>query len=394
MSRFQIHRYISREVLSPTLLSLLVFTLALLMGRLIKLVDLVINKGVSLLDILILFGTIVPSFLTISLPLALLMGIMIGLSRMSADGETIALKAAGLSLTNIGLPIFALAVIFSLLTGAAGLWAEPWGYRAFKTKVFEITKQKASIAFRPQIFMDQFNNLVFYSDRLDDRTGQFKNLFILEERPEGDTLIIADTGRITSDADQESVAIHLSDGSIHRLGDRAGDTSYQVINFRNYDVHPNLGQTVSPEARSRIKPKELSSAELMTQIGSPEDESRRLVLSAELHRRLSTPLAPLIFALYALPFGIQPQRSGRSGGIIIGLMIYLCYYALISLAGTMTAEGTAPAWLSFWFMHLLIIAGGVSLLYRSSQEKPNLLVTWINNAFTRLKPKESPRENT
>ncbi|MCK4536352.1 MAG: LPS export ABC transporter permease LptF [Desulfuromonadales bacterium] len=394
MSRSQIHRYIYREVLSPTLLGLLVFTLVLLMGRLVKLVDLVINKGISLWDILILFGTMIPSFLTISLPLALLMGIMIGLSRMSADSETIALKAAGLSLTNIGLPVFALAIIFSLLTGAAGLWAEPWGYRAFKTKVFEITRQKASIGFRPQIFMDQFDNLVFYADSLDDRTGKFRNLFIVEKRAEGDTLIVADSGQVSADAVHETVTIHLSDGSIHRLGDGASDNSYQIINFRNYDVHPDLGPSALPKVRSRIKAKELSSAELMNKIRGEDNESKRHLLNAELYRRFSTPLAPLLFALFALPFGIQSQRSGRSGGIIIGLMIYLCYYFLFSLAKTMTAEGTAPAWLSFWAMHLVMISAGLYLLHRSSLEKPNRVVVWVNIVLARFKPRNSQSENS
>jgi lipopolysaccharide export system permease protein len=394
MSRSQIHRYIFREVLSPTLLSLLVFTLALLMGRLIKLVDLVINKGVSFRDILVLFGTLVPSFLTISLPLALLMGIMVGLSRMSADNETIALKAAGQSLTNIGLPIFALAVTFSLLTGAAGLWAEPWGYRAFKTKVFEITRQKASIGFRPQIFMDQFENLVFYSDGLDDRTGRFKDLFIVEKNPEGDVLIVADSASMTSDPVQETVSIHLSDGSIHRRGDSGSADSYQIINFRNYVVQPDLDAASTPKTRSRIKPKELSTRELLSRLRGHDYEDKRLVMAAELQRRWSTPLAPLLFALFALPFGIHSQRSGRSAGIIIGLLIYLCYYFLISLAETMAAEGAVPAWVSFWLIHLVLLVAGFYLLRCSSQEKPNQLVNCVNIIMALFKSRKDRRENT
>ena len=98
MSRNQINRYIIKEILSPTLLCLLIFTMVMVMGRAFKLADLIISKGVSLIDILILLATLLPTSFTISLPLAFLMGIMIGMGRMSADSETVALKAAGIGL--------------------------------------------------------------------------------------------------------------------------------------------------------------------------------------------------------------------------------------------------------------------------------------------------------
>lgn len=380
----RIHKYIAWEILSPTLLGLLVFTLVLLLARLVKLVDLVINKGVSIWDILVLFGTMLPSFLVISLPLALLMGIMIGLSRMSADSETIALKAAGISLSNIAAPIFLIAIIFAILTGAAGIWAEPLGYRAFKSKVYEITLHKASIGFRPQVFMNQFENLVFYADQLDDRTGQFRKLFIVEKQDEGDSLILADTGRIYSDPARETVTIHLTDGSIHRLGNN--DNSYQIINFKNYDILPDLGAPAAAKTRANIKPGEIPTSELWARVAQGDNGPKMAVLRTELHRRLITPLAPLLFALYALPFGVQPSRSGRSGGIVTGLMIYLCYYFLYSFGGTMSADGNVSPWLSFWGLHLVMILGGLWLLRRSSLEKPNLLVGWVNNLLLRLKP--------
>jgi len=380
----RIYHYIIKEILSPTLLGLLVFTLVLLLARLVKLVDLVINKGVSLWDILVLFGTMVPSFLVISLPLALLMGIMIGLSRMSADSETIALKAAGISLGNIAGPVFLIAIVFAILTGAAGLWAEPLGYRAFKSKIYEITLQKASIGFRPQVFMNQFENLVFYADRLDDRTGQFRQLFIVEKQDEGETLILADTGRIFSDPARETVTIHLTDGSIHRLG--KNDDSYQIINFKNYDILPDLGAPPVAKARSSLKPGEISTTELWERVSLENNPQKKAVLRSELHRRFITPLAPLLFALYALPFGVQPSRSGRSGGIVTGLMIYLCYYFLFSMGGTLATDGKVSPWLSFWALHLIMIFGGLWLLRRSSLEKPNPLVGWISNLLLRLKP--------
>ena len=385
MSRSRINRYLYQEILGPALLALLVFTLVLILGRLVKLVDLVINKGVSIWDIIVLFGTLLPSFLGISLPLALLMGIMIGLSRMSGDNETVALKAAGISLTNIAIPVFSIALVFAILTGAAGLWAEPWGYRAFKTKVFEITRQKASIGLRPQVFMNQFDNLVFYAGDVDNRSGQFRKLFIIEQRDDRETLILADRGQVSSNDEDQTVTIHLADGAIHRQGEGA-DGTYQIIRFKQYDVHPQIDASATARARTRFKPKEMATAELQNALKQETDAKKLHALSAELHQRFSAPLAPLLFTLFALPFGIQSSRSGRSGGIVMGLMIYLCYYFMISFADTLVSEGDASPWLAIWGLHLAMLIGGIVMLYRSSQEKPNLLAVWVNRLLTRSKP--------
>ncbi len=235
----KIQKYIIREILSPTLLCMLIFTMVLLMGRLMKLVDLVVNKGVSITDILVLFGTLLPAFLNITLPLSFLMGIMIGLSRMSADSETIAMKAAGIGLAQMARPILALAVVFSLLTAVAGLWLKPWGYQAFREQVFAITMQKATIGFQPQVFMKQFNNMVLYANDLDARTGQMNGLFIVEKKPDTTTLIFAEQGDIVADEQEETITVQLQDGTIHRQK-ADDDSAYQLINFRSYDVQPDL----------------------------------------------------------------------------------------------------------------------------------------------------------
>jgi lipopolysaccharide export system permease protein len=236
------NRYIIKEILTPTLICLLVFTMVLLVGRLMKLVDLVVNKGVSLGEIFILFGTMLPTFLNITLPLAFLMGIMIGLSRMSADSETVALKAAGIGLGQIARPIIALAIVFSMLTGVAAIWLKPWGYRAFRNQVFAITMQKATIGFQKQVFMKQFDNLTLYADDIDGRSGLMSGLFIVEKKPESSMVIFADQGNILTDEAAENISIQLNDGTIHRQ-QKGTDSAYQLIHFQNYNVQPNFGET-------------------------------------------------------------------------------------------------------------------------------------------------------
>ena len=379
----QINRYILREILSPTLLCIVIFTTVMVLGRAVKLVDLIINKGVSLSDILILLTTLLPTFFSISLPLAFLMGIMIGLGRMSADSEIVALKSAGTGLASISVPVFTLALIFALLTGATNIWVKPWGYRAFATKSFEIVRQKAVIGFQPRVFMSQFNGLVLYANEIDDRTDQMHGLFIVEKKPESTSWVFADSGNILTDNKSETVTIRLHDGVIHRQQPGSAD-NYQLIHFSSYDVQPEISPMDSQEAQKEVKAKELPTGKLWSDISSEAEPAKAQDLKAELHLRLTSPLAPLLFVLFGLPFSMQSHRSGRSGGFVMGLIIFLGYYFMLSLALTLTKDAAAPPWLTFWTAHLLLGGAGIFFFRQASLEQPNLLVFWLDQTLLTL----------
>ena len=298
----QINRYIVREILSPTLLCLVIFTMVMVMGRAFKLVDLIINKGVALSDILALLLTLLPTFFSITLPLAFLMGIMVGLGRMSADSETVALKAAGIGLAKISIPVFTLAIVFALLTGATNLWVKPWGYSSFETRSFEIARQKATIGFQPRVFMNQFNNLVIYANEIDDRVNQMNGLFIVEKKPESTALVFADNGKILVNEATQSLTIRLHDGVIHRQQADSLD-NYQLIHFRNYDIQPETSLLGGGAKRKSLKPKELPIGELWDRIASGVTPKKLQELQSELHMRLTSPFAPLLFALFGIPDG-------------------------------------------------------------------------------------------
>jgi lipopolysaccharide export system permease protein len=378
----QIHRYLIREILSPTLLCIFIFTMVMVMGQAYKLAGLIIDKGVSPVDIAVLLITLLPTFFSISLPLAFLMGIMIGLGRMSADSETVALKAAGVGLAKLSMPVLTLALVFSLLTAATTLWVKPWGHRAFATKSFEIARQKATIGLQPRIFMNQFNNLTLYTNEVESHANRMQGIFIVDKKPESTSWVFADNGSIITDEAAETMTIRLHDGVIHRQQTDSA-TDYQLIHFRNYEIQPESSIMSDPVTKKR-KAREERTGELWNDISGEGDLSKQRKMQAELHLRLASPLAPLLFVLFGLPFSMQSHRSGRSGGFVMGLVIFLGYYFISSSAFTLTKEAAIPPWLSFWIPHLLMTSLGLFFLRQSSLERPNPLVTWIDQTLVTL----------
>jgi lipopolysaccharide export system permease protein len=374
MPRTLINRYLLRELTIPTLLSLLVFTLVLIAGRMMRLVDLMINKGVSFNDIFILLLTTLPPFLSISIPLAFLMGVMIGMGRLSADNEIIALKTAGVGLGSLAKPVVTLAIISSMATAAMIWWLAPWGNRLFRATLFEITSNKASVALQPQTIIKQFSGMVLFANQVEGRTGELHGIFIVKHQERETLTITADSGRLTIDPDQQVITLTLDDGYLHREekitnGKAATQNkdSYQVVRFNRYNIRPEIAAVPVDKDATEIKPKDLNLSELWENSEGPDRKNR--LIRTELHRRLCTPLAPLIFALMALPFSTHLNRSGRSSSFICGMAIYLLYHFLMSLADTLTSEAAVSPFYSLWPMHALLIAAGFYLVRQANLER-------------------------
>lgn len=371
----RIDRYLAREVLAPTLLTLLVFIMVMLSGRMVKLADLVINKGVSFGDILALLATLLPPFLAICLPLAFLMGTLLGFGRLSGDAETVALKAGGIGLVRMGRPLLAIALGCTVLTALITFWGAPWGKRQFRQVLFELTRKQAGVALQSQVFIKQFPNLVVYAERLDERSAVMHDVLIVDRHATPPLLIVAATAEVASDPVAQTVMLRLNDGALHREGGGRRGDGYQVIRFASYDVNPGSTAVAAGAAASRpMRHNELTMSELWAAAdgaGRPAREAR-----GELHNRLCAPLAPLLFALFALPFSTFSQRSGRGGGFIIGVLIYLAYYLQLTLAGTFTTEAGIHPLFTYWLGHLLLFAAGAYLLRRGNLERPSLLVIW------------------
>jgi lipopolysaccharide export system permease protein len=370
MSTTRIHRYLIKEIAVPTGLGLLIFTFVLLMGRILKLVEMVINKGIPFTETVKLFLYLLPAFLVITLPLALLLGVLLGFGRLSTDSEIVALKSSGVSLYGMMKPVLGLALAVCLATGFLTLFLEPTGNAAFRNQVFQIATSRASVGIQARVFNDEFDGLVLYANELDERRGIMEGVFISDERVGNTpTVILARTGRVIPNRETRTLTLRLEDGTIHRRPPAEGRADYQVIGFTTYDINLNMGQQLPTAENRRIKENELTVAQVLMARDAATTSAERNTYAAELQKRFILPLAPLIFALIGVPLGIQSHRSGRGGGFALALAIFLVYYMLLSFAETLAVEGGLPPGPTLWLPSVLFLAGGLYLLHLTAMEK-------------------------
>ncbi|MBE0500367.1 MAG: LPS export ABC transporter permease LptF [Desulfuromonadales bacterium] len=381
MTSRTINTYIIREIAATTVMGICLFTVLVLISRILRLADMVLNKGVPLTDIGLLFLYTMASYLVLTIPFSFLMAILIAFGRLSADSEIVAMKASGIGLAQMLRPTLTLASGIVLITALMSNYLAPASNNAFRNKLFEIASSKASIGIQPQVFNSDFDDIVLYTAAMDDQTGILSGLFISDERLKTDPAIIsAHNGQIISDTKRKTLTLHLEEGSIHRESLVDGEKAYQVIAFQTYDVNLDLGGAMTQTRQQYKKLNQLSSIELIKGRNTQDDRIHRLRYEVELLDRLILPLTPLLFALIGVPLGIQSTRSGRGGGFAIGLVIFLVYYVLYSLNKNLTLKLGITS-LSMLLPPSIFLFFGGYIYTLAAQERPFTLLTRITLLF-------------
>jgi len=329
--------------------------------------EMVIDKGVPVGQILGLLANLLPAFLVLTIPVALLIGVLLAFGRLSAESELVAMKASGVNLSLLMRPVLVLALLACLVTASLTLYIEPAANAAFRRQAFAIASSIATIGIQPMTFNDDFSGLVLYAADVDDKNGQMKNIFIADERP--GTLpatIFASSGGIQIDQTDQSMNLRLKDGAIHRRDDK--NDAYQVIQFAAYGLRVNLNHDEDKGKALNRKESELKLPDLLVARKTPQDNKEARTLNAALHKRFVMASTPMIFILIGVPLGIRSQRSGRGANFALALFIFLLFYILFTLAKTLVIDLGLPA-LFMWLPVVIFTMTGLVLLRAAGNER-------------------------
>jgi lipopolysaccharide export system permease protein len=380
--------YLFGEITIPFLLGMAAFTSVLLMGRLLKLADLVVAKGVPLTDILRMIMYLIPSFCLVTIPMAFLLSLLLAFGRLSTDSEITAMKASGISLYGLLLPVLLFALIAYLATTFITVYALPWGNTSFKKLLFDIIESRMTLSLKEKVFNDEFPGLVIYTDGYNQENHLMTGILIDDERdPQEPSTIFADNGLIVSDPSAKVLRVELKHGSIHRV---SGKTDYRLIEFQDYSLRINLSQAPRELVKNEL---DLTFDELREGIISARPNSKLLWdMQLEFHRRFALPFACFVFALVGVPLGIQNQRSGKATGFSLSIGVLLIYYVILSAGKTLGEKGLAYPAVAVWAPNLILFALGAYLFKKTAAEQriplfeiiPAFLV-WARHKFNSLR---------
>jgi lipopolysaccharide export system permease protein len=384
--RKTVYLYILKEIIPISFIGLMVFTTILLMDKILKLIELIVNRGVGFSRIAMLLLFISPSFLFFTVPIAVLLGTLLSFGRFSGDSEVTAFKASGISLYQLYVPVCAFSIVAYLITSFLMIYGLPWGNRGFQATLYLIAQSRADIEIKERVFNDAFDGLVVYVDKVPVQGKRMEGILIYDEREKDQiNTIFAKEGFLVNNPQNQEVALRLVSGDIHRFDPRAN--VYQKVQFSTYDLRLELAK-VFASLRKKLKDHEMSIDEIREKIEQKRKKGQDTTAEEmEIHKRYAIPFACIVYGLIGVPLGIQPRRSGKSYGFVFSILILLAYYISLTAFEIFAGRHLLPTFVVGWASNLLFGAFGVYLLVKAANESPFRPSVWMVSSLDLIQRK-------
>ncbi|MCP4753416.1 MAG: LptF/LptG family permease [Proteobacteria bacterium] len=369
-----LYAYIVKELIFPFLLATGVITSILLMNEIYQFIPFLRSSGIEIVSIfqMVLFS--LPSILMITAPISLMMGVYIGINRVSSDYELVVIRSSGVSLAFLFKPVLFVAFVVAIFVMVQAFYLGPLGMTRLEELKFNILKNQTKI----NLSVGRINN--FFGKVLIHVFGKegevLEGIFIADwESPGNNAIIESEKGRIHFDENDQKVIFQLEDGKIHYSFDKM---NYRIIKFdrMNYDlVPPNRRRKDLPQrfrdlsnaSKSKLQT-ELMVNELLDNIErSPPGSRKTLEYLNEFHGRIVAILSCIGFAVFSLSIGIYDPRNPKSGTIVYMIVMMVVYFLILFQARSLLLLGRTPA-AGLYLPFLLTLIVGFINYYRINHD--------------------------
>jgi LPS export ABC transporter permease LptG/LPS export ABC transporter permease LptF len=373
-------RYITGEILSHAVIGGVIFTFVLFMKELPHILEMVVHNSSTFTSVFEVVLFMMPNFFMITIPMAVLVGVLLGLSRLAADSEIIAMRASGLGIGYF-VRVASIVAIFGTLLGLFNsLYVAPRANQA----ILEMDKalaMQASYEIEPRVFDEDFHNFVLYVQDVRSGTGaaNWRQVFMADTTdPAAPQITTAASATVANDAGQE-LLMRLRDGSRHETV--AGQPQQYNISTFNFTDMPLAASQQSEGHLGRMDTAiyALRMNELRARTNGPEGKKYQI----EMQKRFAYPVACMVLMLVAVPLGVTSRRGGKSSAWVATLALVVVYYSLSLIGIALAKQNWISAFLAVWMANILFASGGLFLVVQmaSGGRVLNALDTWISHIY-------------
>lgn len=356
-------RYILKEVLFHGLIGASVFTFVIFMRDVSRILELVVRNSAPIPSVAELFFLTLPAALTVTIPMGVLVGILIALSRMAADSEITAMRAAGVGVFRFVRVLAGFGIVAWLLALGNNVFIAPRSAEALAHLQKSLESSQASFEVQPRVFYEQAKNYVLYVQDATTGSGAavWKNVFLADiSTPGASKITIAERAVVTGAKD--SLLLHLVNGATHEVN-IADPTQYTISTFDENDMTLNLPPPQT-QVQEVIPVQQLSTGELLRlSYHSSKKEAARWYW-IEFNRRIALPSACLVLVLIGIPLGLSSKKGGRGAGFVLTIVLVFIYYFISVWGVTFARNGKLPPVLGVWMANIVFGLIGVLLLWR------------------------------
>jgi len=327
--------------------------------------DLIIRKGVDINSVVKLFLFMIPYLLTYTLPIACLTAVLLALGRLSSDNEIMAIRASGVNLFSLILPLLIVGIIFSLVLVIFNDRVIPYAHFASRKTLCDVGARNPTAALEPGVFINSFEKYILFIYGIDQDKHQLNNVRIYEPQGKGKPTrtIVAKKGEFISIPDKKVIKLKLMDGTSDEP-DPENPNNFYKLNFKTYFMTLNLSQMQNKDQIEK-KPKDMTIKELNDEINKLKKGGvDPTPLVTEINSKIALSFSCFIFILLGTPLAIITRRREKSINFGIAFLIIGIYYLLFISSEALSLEGNLNPEIAMWMPNIVLGIIGAVLTYK------------------------------
>jgi len=355
-----LRNYILKEMIPPFTISLVGLTGVMLLGNLVRLAQLVVNKGVSIFLVMKLFAYLIPFLLSYTLPIACITTVLLTFGRLSSDNEILAVRASGIKLIKLITPLLYLGLILSLVSIILNDRIVPYAHFASRRAVTDIGSRNPAAALEAGTFINAFKGRILFIYHIDQNKMSNIRIYEPQGKDKPTRTIVAKRGEFVPLPKESKIKLKLMDGTSDEP-DLKNPNNFYKLNFKTYFLTLDLQQKEQIDK----KPKDMTIQELFNEIGKFEKLSVETApLLTEINKKIALGFAPLIFILFGLPLAIITHRREKRVNFVMAFGVVAVYYLLSLGAEALGIQNIVSPVAITWVPNILLGGIGILLTYR------------------------------
>jgi len=357
-------RYFIKEMFSSFFFGLFAFTMIFMVDLLMELIELIINKGVPLFDVVRLFIFTLPAILVLVFPMTILLATLVALGRLSSDSEIIACLSSGISFKRILVPFLIIGFLFSIITFLMNEFVVPVANEKRQEIFRKITFRRPVPKIAENVFFSGGKSITFFVNKYDIKNNILKNILMFQMFHNKFPLLVnALQTRFLNIEKSSNFIWEFEDGYEYKLPE-SPEKDLMIMKFKKMKL--DIAATYGSYKRYKYRrPAEKSIRELLKDIKQSKQANipvRELWL--ELFMKTSLPFACFVFTILGAPLAISTKRGGKSIGMGLSVVIIFAYYLLMSLGKALGRGGILSPFLAAWMQNIIVALSGILMIYK------------------------------
>jgi LPS export ABC transporter permease LptF len=365
-----IDKAISRELTVNVLFSIFVLSLVLVVGNILrKLLPLLVNHDVPVEYLVTFIAYILPFSLIFTIPWGLLTAILLVFGRLSADNELIALRANGVSIARICIPLAAVALVCCTICFWLNVSVAPAAQEALRSTIYDLATRNPMALFDSDQVIDQFPGRKIYVGKKEG--NRLENIIVFEMNDDSVPIRVtyARSGMLEADLENKRILMHLYQARYQQRDEK------DPLDLRKIRDGISMAEGTLPISLEELYEKEkkrpsrsaLSIQQLLDQLKS-ESSRERSASRTEINKRFSFPFSCLAFALIGVPLGVTAHRRETSIGFAMGLIVAVTYFLFVIIGDTLRSNPSLHPELLVWLPNVLFLVLGAFLFRRLARQ--------------------------